>query len=99
MLLGPGDVVGQPLPAVVEVLAGRGVRLERSVVHVEAHGVHPHRGDALVVGLVVVAARQADVGPDLVAERDPAQGDRVAGAVDDFGAAHAQYLRRDRRWQ
>ncbi len=94
VLLGPGDVVGQPLPAVVEVLAGRGVRLERSVVHVEANRVHAHRGDALVVGLVVVAARQAHVAPDLVAEGDAAQSDGVAAAVDDLRAAHAQERRR-----
>ena len=91
--LGPGDVVVQPLPAVVEVLARRRVGLERPIIHVEADGVHPHGGDALVVGLVVVAPRQAHVGPDLVAERDPAQHDRPALAVDDLGAPHVQHPR------
>ncbi len=96
VLLRPRNVVVQPLPAIIQVLAGRGVRFERAVVHVEADRVHSHRGDALEVGLVVVAARQAHIAPDVVAEGDAAQGDHVTGAVDDLRAAHAQELRRSR---
>ena len=89
--LRPRDVVVQPLPAVVEVLARGRVGLERPIVHVKADGVHSHRGDALVVGLVVVPPRQAHVGPDVVSERDPAQQDGPPLAIDDLGTPHAQH--------
>ena len=46
----------EPLPAVGEHRPRRVVRLERSVVHVEADDVHPHRGDALVVDRSVADA-------------------------------------------
>jgi hypothetical protein len=91
VLLGPGDVVVQPFPAVGQVRAGRAVGLERPVVHVEAHGVQTHVGHPAVVLRIVVHPRQANVRPDVVAERYGAQHDRVAGVVDDPVPLHTEH--------
>jgi hypothetical protein len=84
--LRPRDVLVDPRPPRVLVYAGRRIVLEGPVVQQEARRIRAHVGEPLEVDFGVVVG-DSHVRPDLVAEGDALEEDRIAGGVDDLLAS------------